>query len=304
MVVSRRDVLLGACALAVGGCARPAGEPGVLRLGFMANLTHAPVLSGVSSGRLASAMAPLRLETRVLGAGPRVVEALLAGTLDVGVAGPAAIVSMQALHGPALTIVAGVCSGGASLVLHRGEALDSLGGKTLATPQIGSTQDVSLRKFLRGKADARITQLSGSLAQVELVRGHLAGAWLPEPWATRVATDAPAFRAKDERDLWPSGVFASALVVARTAFARARPLDVKRFAHAVADEVASVSRDEAREALSQTTHARWSRETWAEAWDRVSFTSDPMRAPVAGFARDAMDLGLLRAAVDVDTLFG
>jgi NitT/TauT family transport system substrate-binding protein len=310
MVVSRRDLLLGTCALAVGACARPSGAPGVVRVASMGNLTHAPVMAGLTSGRIAASVAPLRIEARTLGAGPRVVEALLGGSVDIGVAGPAAIVAAQALHGPVLRIVAGVCSGGASLVLREGVSIEALGGKTLATPQLGSTQDVSLRKLLRSRGrgylehgDVRITQLAAPLAKVEMARGALDGAWLPEPWATRVVAETGAYRAIDERDLWPRRTFASSVVVARTAFLQARRADVARFLQALAHEVTVADPGESREALSQATHARWSVAVWAEAWERVSFTSDPMCEPIATFAHDVGDLGLLRTPVDVATLF-
>lgn len=312
MAVSRRDFVLGALAASfAGACARPGGKSGVLRVAYMGNLTHSPAVSGVDSGRIGKALAPLRLETRVVNAGPRVVEALLGGTVDVGVAGPAPIVSAQALHGPVLTIVSGVCSGGASFVLHRDERAEHLEGRTLATPQLGSTQDVSLRTWLRatGRAtrdkggDVRVTQMVGALAKVEMTRGTLAGAWMPEPWATRLAFETPAFRAFDERDLWPNGDFASAVVVARTDFLRARPHDVARFVSAIEDEIARASAEESRLALSRAVRAKWDKRVWSEAWSRVRFTPDPMRQPIATFARDAYDAGTLRASCDMKTLF-
>jgi NitT/TauT family transport system substrate-binding protein len=277
----------------------------------MGNLTHAPVVSGVDGGRIGKALAPLRLETRVVNAGPRVVEALLGGTVDVGVAGPAAIVSAQALHGPVLTIVSGLCSGGASFLLHRGEREDALAGRTLATPQLGSTQDVSLRKWLRATGrgtrdrggDVRVTQMTGALAKIEMTRGTLAGAWMPEPWATRLAFETPAFRAFDERDLWPSGEFASAVVVARTDFLRARPNDVARFVSCIEDEITRASAEESRVALSRAVRAKWDGRVWSEAWSRVRFTPDAMREPIATFARDAYEAGTLRAPCDTRTLF-
>jgi NitT/TauT family transport system substrate-binding protein len=312
MDVSRRDFVLGALAASfAGACARPGGEEGVLRVAYMGNLTHAPVVSGVGSGRIAEALAPLRLETRVVNAGPRVVEALLGGTVDVGVAGPAAIVSAQALHGSVLTIVSGVCSGGASLVLHRGERVEDLAGRTIATPQLGSTQDVSLRKWLRrnGRAardkggDVRVTQMTGALAKVEMARGALAGAWMPEPWASRLVMETPAFRAFDERELWPNADFASAVVVARTDFLRARPNDVARFVSVVRDEIARVGAEESCALLGRAVRAKWDARVWAEAWSRVRFTDDPMRSPIATFARDAYDTGALRAPCNTESLF-
>ena len=312
MAASRRDFVLGALAAPfAAACARPGGVAGALRVAYMGNLTHAPVVSGVDSGRVAKALGSLRLETRVVGAGPRVVEALLGGTVDVGVAGPAAIVAAQSLHGSVLTIVSGLCAGGASLVLRRGEREGDLAGRTLATPQLGSTQDVSLRKWLRATGrgtrerggDVRVTQMAGALAKVEMTRGAVAGAWMPEPWATRLALETPAYRAFDERDLWPNGDFASAVVVARTDFLRARPNDVARFVACVDDETTRASRDESRRALERAVHAKWDERVWSEAWSRVRFTPDPMREPIATFARDAYDVGALRAPCDTSGLF-
>jgi NitT/TauT family transport system substrate-binding protein len=312
MDVSRRDFVLGALAASfAGACTRPGGVPGVLRVAYMGNLTHAPIVSGVGTGRFAKALAPLGLETRVVNAGPRVVEALLGGTVDVGIAGPAAIVSAQALHGNVLTIVSGVCSGGASFVLHHGERERDLAGRTIATPQLGSTQDVSLRKWLRATGrtprdkggDVRVTQLTGALAKVEMARGTLAGAWMPEPWATRLVMETPSFRAFDERELWPSGEFASAVAVARTDFLRARPHDVARFVSAVHDEITRASEGESRFELGRAVRAKWDARAWSEAWSRVRFTADPMREPIAAFARDAYDSGSLRVPVDARLLF-
>ncbi len=312
MGVSRRDFVVGALAAPFAtACARPGGTAGALRVAYMGNLTHAPVVSGADSGRIARAVAPLRLETRVVNAGPRVVEALLGGTVDVGVAGPAAIVSAQALHGSVLTIVSGVCSGGASLVLHRGEREGDLAGRTLATPQLGSTQDVSLRKWLRtiGRAardkggDVRVTQMTGALAKIEMARSTIAGAWMPEPWASRIAFETPAYRAFDERDLWQGGDFASAVVVARTDFLRARPNDVARFVSAIEAEIGRASPEESRLALSRAIRAKWDPRVWSEAWSRVRFTPDPMRLAIETFARDAYDVGTLRAPCDTGTLF-
>src|SRR5689334_969498 len=83
----------------------------VLRVGVMANLTHAPLLAAIGSGRLARALAPVELEVKIFRAGPRVTEALLGNAIDVGTAGPAPIVIQHARHaggGGGLSIRGGV----------------------------------------------------------------------------------------------------------------------------------------------------------------------------------------------------
>lgn len=79
------------------------------------------------------------LMTATFNAGPEEVTALLSGALDAGSVGPnPAINAWQKSHGTAIRIVAG------SITSAR-----QLKGKKLASPQLGNTQDVVLRTWLK-----------------------------------------------------------------------------------------------------------------------------------------------------------
>jgi NitT/TauT family transport system substrate-binding protein len=310
--ISRRALLAGAgTALMGAACTNPAGEAGVIRVGLIASLSHAPVLAGLGSGRLARALAPLRIESRVFRAGPRVVEALVGRAIDFGVTGPAPVVVGYAHHGAeTLRVTSGCASGGASLVVAADagvkEAAD-FHGKALAVTQLGSTQDVSLRTYLRTQGlestsrggDVTIHALAASDVRTQMMKGRLAGAWLPEPWATRLVREIGAKRFVDERDLWPQGRFATALVVARCELARARPADAARFEAAVADEIerarsrAAESRQEAYDEIQRLTTNAGKREWFDEAWNEIEFTGDPLEAAVQRFAANAAALGVM-----------
>jgi NitT/TauT family transport system substrate-binding protein len=311
-MISRRALLGGAGAALLGAaCAKPEGEPGVLRVGVIASLSHAPLLAGFASGRLARAIAPLRLESRVFRAGPRVVEALVGRAIDFGVTGPAPLVVGYAHHGAeTLRVTSGCASGGASLVLAAAAGVtspDDLRGKAVAVTQLGSTQDVSLRTYLRTHGlettsrggDVTIHALSAADVRTQMLKGRLDGAWLPEPWATRLVREINATRFVDERDLWPDRRFATALVVARCELVRARPSDAARFEAAVAEEVdrARTKPDESlREAYDEiqrlTTNAG-KREWFSEAWEKLEFTIDPLATAVQTFAENAAALGVM-----------
>ena len=135
---TRRAFLGGLAAAALTGVtgfalARRSTSRDPLRIGAMANLTHAPMLAGLGSGRLAAAIG-LPIEVRLFRAGPRVAEALVGRAIDAGTAGPAPIVVHHARHG-GLRIVSGVCSGGASLVVTKQSGIreaSDLHGKRLA----------------------------------------------------------------------------------------------------------------------------------------------------------------------------
>jgi NitT/TauT family transport system substrate-binding protein len=281
----------------------PASEP--IRLGVMANLTHAPMLAGLGSGRIAAAVG-VPVETRVFRAGPRVAEALIGHAIDAGTAGPAPIVVHHARHG-GLRILSGVCSGGASLVVTKQSGIrqaSDVRGKRLAVTQIGTTQDVALRTWLRNAnlrdraagGDVLVLAIAGSTILDQMKRGELDGAWLPEPWATRVVNDVDAIRLIDERDLWPDRKFATAVLATTVESQRTEWLP--KLERALADEVERARRDpetaiaEAHAELTRRMGNPGALKLFMKAAAFVDFTSDPLRASIEQFGESASSLGL------------
>ena len=291
-----------------------------MRIGYMTNLTHAPAILGIASERIARALA-VPVESRTFRAGPRVVEALVGGAIDVGVSGPAPVIYTHARHGAGtLHVISGCCSGGASFVVAGGSGIhgpEDLRGKTLATVQIGTTQDIALRKYLKAHGyvpaerggDVTVHALDAATILAEVRRGALDGAWLPEPWATRVVMDAGGRRLIDERDLWPNREFPTAIVVARGDFARSRAEMTARVADAFAAEVDRAKRlpeetsEQARLELGRLLGKALPRPLIAEASRWVDYTRDPLPGALETFARDAADLGLA-PPTSCKTLFG
>jgi NitT/TauT family transport system substrate-binding protein len=317
--LSRRDLLAGVCAATLtGGCR--SRRDGVVRIGFMTNLTHAPVIVGVESGRIARALG-VPVESRFFRAGPRVVEALVGDAIDVGVAGPGAIIYTHARHGAGtLRVLSGCASGGASFVVGRTSGIRGpadLRGKTLATTQIGTMQDIALRKYLRAHGyeaaerggDVTVHALDAATILTEVNRGVLDGAWLPEPWATRLVQDAGAVRLIDERDLWPNHEFPNAIVAARGQFVRDCGPMAARIATAIGDEISRAVRE--RDETSEATRVALGRllgkplppALCKEAWNWVDFTRDPLPEALETIAHDTWALGLAPKTT-CRTLFG
>ena len=317
--------LAGAVATAATGIAlgRRSGGAGVLRVGVMANLTHAPLLAGLGSGRIAEALAPVVIESRVFRSGPRVTEALIGDAIDVGTSGPAPAVVHHARHSSGgrggLRILGGCSSGGASLVVTRRARIRSaedLHGKSLAVTQIGTTQDLALRSYLAEHSfrdttaggDVRVIAVAGATILEQMRSGELDGAWLPEPWATRIVRELGAERFIDERDLWEGRRFSTAVLVARAD--RAADARVTRFASALAEEVARAVRDpantreEAYAELGRRVGNAGKRADFDAAWAFIDFTSDPLRATVEELGRRARSLQILPASASIDGLFG
>jgi NitT/TauT family transport system substrate-binding protein len=328
--VNRRTFIAGAlAAVATAATGVALGRKGdtkqVLRVGVMANLTHAPMLAGLGSGRIAQALAPVGIESRVFRAGPRVTEALIGDAIDVGTTGPAPAVVHHARHASGehgerggLRILGGCSSGGASLVVTRRSrisAAEHLHGKSLAVTQIGTTQDLALRTYLAthdlrdttAGGDVRVIAVAGATILAQMKSGELDGAWLPEPWATRIVRELGAVRFIDERELWPERRFSTAVLVARAD--RAADAAVKRLAVALEDEVARALRDpaatrgEAYAELERRIGNPGKRADFDAAWAFIDFTTDPLRSSVEELGRRAKRLEIIPASSGIEGLF-
>ena len=123
-----------------------------LRLGFLANITHASALVGLKEGFFTKDLGKnVTLKTSVFSSGTEETTALLAGQLDAAYVGPnPAINAWQKSSGKAIKIISGAASGGAALVVKPSiTSASQLKGQKLATPSLGNTQDVALRYWLK-----------------------------------------------------------------------------------------------------------------------------------------------------------
>ena len=149
-----------------------------LRLGFLANITHAPALVGLNKGFFTKNLGSgVTLKTSVFSSGTQETTALLAGQLDAAYVGPnPAINAWQKSSGKAIKIISGAASGGAALVVKPSiSSVSQLKGQKLATPSLGNTQDVALRYYLKSaRPDHHPDRRRGRLRhadQAELGRG-------------------------------------------------------------------------------------------------------------------------------------
>jgi NitT/TauT family transport system substrate-binding protein len=306
-------------AAACDGDAGGDGEAVPVRLGFFPNLTHAPALVGVESGLFEEALGDGPLELRTFNAGPEAVEALFSGAVDVTYLGPNPAINAYAQSGgEAVRILAGSTSGGAALVVRDGiDDADDLAGATLATPQLGNTQDVALRSWLAdqgygtdttGGGDVSISPRANADTLAALQAGSIDGAWVPEPWVTRLVHEGGGHVLVDERDLWPDGRFVTTHLVARTEFLDAHPDLVRRLlrAHLAALDAIAADPEAARSAanarLAAITDQPLDDAVLTEAWSRLEFTADPIAASLDESARDAVAVGLLEP-VDLDGIY-
>jgi len=284
-----------------------------LRLGYFPNVTHAPAIVGVGTGRFAEALGEdVRLQPATFGSGTEAIEAMFAGELDASFIGPNPAINGYARSGgEALRIVAGTTSGGASLVVRDGiDSPADLAGTALATPSLGNTQDVALRAWLSdhgfttdasGGGDVRITPQENADTLAAFRNGDLDGAWVPEPWATRLILDGGGSVLVDEADLWPDGRFATTHLIVATEFLDRHPDVVRDLIAGLAETIDQIAADPStaqrltNDGIERITTKRLADPVIAAAWEQLEFTLDPLAASLRTSAVDAVDRGTTRA---------
>ncbi len=312
---------------AAAGVDAPAGTPAVeLKLGYFGNVTHAPALVGVSQGYIAGELGSTKLSTQVFNAGPAAIEALNAGAIDATYIGPnPAINSYVKSGGESVHIIAGAAAGGAQLVAKPEiNSPGDLKGKTLASPQLGGTQDVALRAWLAsqgyktnidGSGDVAINPTENSQTLNLFQDGKLDGAWLPEPWASRLVLTAGAKVLVDEKDLWDGslsgkpGEFPTTILIVNQKFAADHPDSVKALlkGHVKSVEWLNNAADGEKAgvinaALKEAAGAELKPDVIDRSLKNIVFTIDPLAGTYEKLLEDGVAAGTTKQA-DIHGLF-
>ncbi len=297
-----------------------------LRLGYFPNVTHASAVLGVADGTFQDALGGTKLETSTFNAGPAAIEALLSGAIDATYIGPSPAINAYAKsNGDALRIVAGATENGASLVVKtdiNGPA--DLAGKTLATPQLGGTQDVALRKWLldNGLKTQTTGGTQGDADYVDIVsqdnsqtfdlfkQGAIDGAWLPEPWASRLVLEAGAKTLIDEKTLWPDQKFQTTILISSRQFLEDHPDTINAL---IKGEVAETEKIQADPTQAQTdlntaiaglTGGKPLADTTIQAaFGNIQPTWDPLASTLDAIASNGVTAGTLASAPDLNGIY-
>lgn len=286
-----------------------------LRLGYFPNLTHAVAIAGVEKGFFADAVgSSATLKTTTFNAGPAATEAIFAGAIDAAFIGPNPTINAYAKSkGAAIRVISGATGGGASLVVKEGiNSPADLKGKKIATPQLGNTQDIALRYWLqqqgltadtKGGGDVSILPQDNGQTLTAFAAGQIDGAWVPEPYATRLVEESKGKVLVDEASLWPGGKFVTTNLVVRTEYLQAHPDVIKKLLEGLVKSTdyltadATAAQATVNEGIKKITGKPLKPAILAEAWKNLTFTEDPYPAALRESAKHAIAVGLL---TDVD----
>ncbi|HET6589426.1 MAG TPA: ABC transporter substrate-binding protein [Candidatus Nitrosocosmicus sp.] len=298
-----------------------------LNVAYFPNLNHASAIIGFENGNfkkiINSANNPknISINERVFNSAPAVIEAIYAGQIDVAYINPNSIIDGYILSGSnGFKIISGASSGGASFVVRNDsgiESLSDLGGKKFASPQLGNTQDVALRKYLQDNGFDTL-QKGGNVTVINLKPADLIsqfqnkeidGAWVPEPIVTILHQLYQGKILVDERDLWPDGKFVTSDIIVRTDYLEQNPDVIKKLLEAHVDEtkwliekLADANNTQNVEevvtgfnkGLSKITGKMYPQNQLKEALSRIDFTVDPLPDTLLSISNSSNNLGFIK----------
>jgi NitT/TauT family transport system substrate-binding protein len=316
--------VLATAALGAAACGDDSGDGGssgpvTLRLGYFPNITHAPALVGVEKGIFAEKLGGnVKLETTTFNAGPAAVEAIFSGALDATYIGPNPTVNaFSKSKGEAIRVISGAASGGVALVVKPDiNSVEDLKGKKIATPQLGNTQDVALRYWLKekgitttkeGGGDVSIVPQENAQTLETFQSGAIQGAWVPEPFVSRLV-NAGGKVLVDERDLWPDKKFVITNLIVSKKFLDAHPDVVQKLVEGqvAANDYVNKNTADAQQAISthigKLTGKPLDIKLIQQAWPTLTFTNDPIASSLKTGLDHAVAVGLTQP-VDLNGLY-
>jgi NitT/TauT family transport system substrate-binding protein len=267
-------------------------------------------LVGLGKGLFTKELGSTKLVPTKFNAGPEAVGALLGGSLDASFIGSGPAINAYAKsNGEAVRLIAGTTSGGAQLVVKPSITKpEDLAGKTIVTPQLGNTQDVSLKKWLAEKDltnKVKVTNLENAQTLDSFKQGDIDAAWLPEPWSSRLVLDAGAKVLLDEASLWPDGKFPTTVLIVRTQFLQEHPETVKQLLGGLVASIDFINSDKAaaktevNKQLLDLTGKALKPAVIDRAFGNITATADPIAAQFPQLAKDQVTAGIVKTAPSV-----
>ena len=290
---------------AAGGSSSAAVAPVTVRLGYLANITHAPALIAVKNGYFTKELGSAgTVKSTVFTSGTQETTAFLAGQIDAAYVGPnPAINAWQKSSGAAIKVISGVATGGASIVVKPAIASAAgLKGQSLATPSLGNTQDVAVRYWLKqqglttsttGGGDVAIKPTTpNSAAVLEFKSGQIAGGSEPSPYDVEMVQDGGKVLLSEPGT--------TTVLMVTQSFLSAHPAVVNDLLKANLDALNYIKSDPsgaqtaANAELASSTGKPLKSAVLGPAWKEITFTADPDAASLNADAQQAETVGLLK----------
>jgi NitT/TauT family transport system substrate-binding protein len=303
-------------------------EKSVVRVGHFPNITHPQAVighGGTREGRgwFESFLGPdVEIQWYVFSAGPSAMEALFANSIDLVYVGPSPTINAYVRSkGEEVRVVCGACSGGAALVVQQGKVnkIADFKNQTIATPQLGNTQDIAARYWFRSRGfkfnlfggDVHILPMENVDQLTLFKQGDLIAAWTVEPWVSRLVLEAKGEIFLEESSLWiqTGGKYTTTHLVSRRAFLEEHPDLVKKWidGHVELTDWIYSHEQEAQTLFNQEIKKEvfqsLSLPVLQRAWKQLEATYAPLQSSVWRYAQMAFEVGILKQKPDLSRLY-
>jgi NitT/TauT family transport system substrate-binding protein len=297
-----------------------AQEKTTIRFGHFPNITHAQgviahALSRQGKGWFEERLGPnVQIQWFTYNAGPSAMEAIFARSLDVTYVGPSpALNAYFKSNSEEIRVISGAANAGAALLVKEDSPIktpNDFRGKKIATPQLGNTQDISCRAWLKAQG-FRVTLTGGDATVIPTANpdqlglfqtGGVDAVWTVEPWVTRLERDAKA------RVFLEDKATITTWLVSSVKFLHDRRDLAKKIADANVELTKWMQQNQAEAQkllvgeLKAETRADFAPDAVAQAWKRIQFTSEVSRDLIAKSVQDGKDAGFLKGSTDISKL--
>ena len=312
--------------LILAGCRENSKSPsgaGVVRVGFLQNITHAQALIAYQRGDFTAALRSTGFDCtmQAFQAGPAIIEAIYAGHLDVAYVGPIpALNGYLRSRGQEIRLLSGAAENGTVVIgnpRRNIRRLEDLCGRRVATPQMGNTQDLAARYFLgaagtacRSQKSADIVPIAPSDIEILMAKDQLDGAWVPEPWGSQLVSKGTGVLLTEEKSLWPEGRTPLTVVIARKKFAEEHRDIVSALLECHTSLTLELRRNKESlvpvlsEAMHRLTHKPFPESLVASSLERIEFTTSAHREGLERLVLIARQLRYMpKNAVRLDDFF-
>ena len=299
-------------------CHREDPNSRTIRIGCFPNVTHVQALvarnmSRTGEGWFERYLPGFQIEWYTYNAGPTAMEAIFGRTVDITYVGPSPALNAFAVsQGREVRFMAGAVNGGAALLVAPGSGITQAAdfkGRSIATPQLGNTQDVSCRAWLtrngltctlEGAGDCRVAPTPNSMQLQLMKQGDIDACWTVEPWVSRMEMMADARVLVQEPDV------VTTVMAGRVAWLRNHPQEAAVIlkAHRELTQWIQEHPEEAQarvtDELTHLTQAPMEAELVRRAWQRLKLTDAIDLPGLEQFVKDAQMSGLLDRVPPLD----
>ena len=301
-------------------CSREEEHSTVIRIGCFPNVTHVQGLVARNMWRHKTFNGKGWFENEIPGyteawytfnAGPTAMEALFGKTVDVTYVGPSPALNAYAVSsGREVRLLAGAVNGGAALLVAKGLNINSpanFKGRSIATPQLGNTQDVSCRAWLirhglscplEGGGDCRVAPTPNAMQLQLMAQGDIDACWTVEPWVTRLKDKAGANILVEEPNV------VTTVLASRVGWLKHHPQTAnqliaahKKLTQWIYEHPQEAQKHVADEMMHLTQSGESERAEFEKliksAWNRMTLTDTVDVAGLEQFVKDGQSTGLL-----------